>query len=135
MPNTTSVGVTPRVCAEAPAAGSNAAAAIASPRAIVDLFIDSSLPSCNCIELACLGIHAVDHRPILLVHELALELHRRRQFIVLGGELLLDQPELLDRFDAREALVHALDLRPDQVADLTGPAERGKVGEGHVVVL
>ena len=35
-------------------------------------------------------------------HQLALELHRRRQLLVLGGQLRLEQAELLDLLDARE---------------------------------
>src|SRR5215831_4098714 len=118
MPNTTSVGVTPRVSAEAPAIGSSAAVAIAIPIVIVDLFIVPSLAGCDYSGLARLGIHAVDHRLVLLVHKFPLELHGRRQLIVLGGELLLDQAELLDGFDPREVLVDPLDLRPDQVLHL-----------------
>src|SRR5260370_26481767 len=131
MPNTTSVDVTPRVCADAPAAATSepAAAAIATARAIVDLFIFSSLipRACDYSGLARLGIHAVDHPDVLFIHEFALELHRRRELVVLGGELLLDQAELLDRLDAREVLVHPLDLRPNQVVDPARPAQRDEV--------
>ena len=59
----------------------------------------------------------------------------RRQLVVLGRELLLDQAEFLDRLDPREALIHLLDLRPDQVLHLARAAQRGEVGERHVRIL
>src|SRR5215468_12742367 len=127
MPNVTSVGVTPRVCAEAPAVGSSAAATIAIPQVIADLFIVSSLAGRNYSGLARLGIHAVDHGLVFLVHELALELHCRRHLVVFRGELLLDQAELLDGLDPREVLVDPLDLRPDQILDLARATQRGEV--------
>src|SRR5712672_4172423 len=125
MPSRISVGVTPRVCADAPAVASDAASAIAIPRPIVDFFIFSSLfpRGCDYSGLARLGIHAVDHPDVLFIHELALELHCRRELVVLGGELLLDQPELLDRLDPREILVDPFDLRPDAVVDLARAAQ------------
>jgi len=49
-----------------------------------------------------LAIHGVDFGGITLVHETALQLHGRRQLLVLGRELTFDQVELLDGFDARE---------------------------------
>src|SRR5437660_12364836 len=103
MPNVTSVAVTPRCCAIAPDVMAIAATDI---RPIVHLFIFSSLdPVAKYIPLTCLGIHAVNHCLVLFADELALELHGRRHLVVLGGELLLDQPELLDGLDPREALV------------------------------
>src|SRR5580698_5236681 len=125
MPKVISVGVTPRCCAKAPGAMASTAKAIAIPAFLIIL-----LP-----PLACVGIHAVDHRLVLLADELALELHGRRDLVVLGRELLLDQPELLDRLDPREACVDPLDLRPDQVLHLARAAQRGEVGERHVAVL
>src|SRR3954462_10730818 len=123
MPNTTSLAVTPRCCAAAPEAAAMAATANTTP--IVVLVI--------CFPpLACLGIHAVDHCLVLLAHELALELHGRGDLVVLGGELLLDQPELLDRLDPREAHVHLLDLGRDQLLNFARAAERSEVGERHV---
>src|SRR6476659_1412475 len=116
MPNTTSLAVTPRCCADAPEATAMAATAIATP--IVVLVICFLL-------LACFGIHAVDHRLVLVADELALELHGRRDLVVLGRELLLDQPELLDGLDPGEACVDPLDLGPDQVLHLARAAERG----------
>src|SRR5215472_11639750 len=134
MPKVTSLAVTPRCCAIAPAATSDNAPVTARPIPFVDLPIVSSLYCCGTITPSTrLDIHAVDHALVLLVHELALEFHGRRQFVVLGGELLLDQPELLDGLDPREVLVDPLDLRPDQVGDFAGSAERGEVGEGHIV--
>src|SRR6516165_9809587 len=116
MPNVTSVAVTPRVCASAPAASASDAATVIRP--IVDLFIFSSLDPLRILPLACLGIHAVDHPLVLFADELALELHGRRDLVVLGRELLRDQPELLDRLDPRKACVHPVDLRADQVDHL-----------------
>src|SRR5260370_7986205 len=110
MPNTTSVDVTPRVCADAPAAATSepAAAAIATARAIVDLFIFSSLipRACDYSGLARLGIHAVDHPDVLFIHEFALELHRRRELVVLGGERLSVPPQLLYSPYPPHTLVH-----------------------------
>src|SRR3978361_679730 len=42
------------------------------------------------------AIHGIDLGGIALVHEIPLQLHRRRQFLVLGRQLALDQEELLD---------------------------------------
>src|SRR5690242_19507528 len=126
MPNTISFAVTPRVCADA-GRDASVATATAVTRPIVDLCICSSL-NASIVLLANLGIHAVDHPLVLLVHEPALELHRGCELVVLGGELLLDQPELLDRLDPGEVAVHPLDLRPDQVVDLARSAERGEIG-------
>ena len=39
------------------------------------------------------------------------------------------------RLHPGELLVHPLDLAPDQVLDLLGPAQRGEVGERHVPLL
>src|SRR5262249_38979807 len=46
-----------------------------------------------------LAVHRVDLAGITLVHEIALQLHGRRQLLVLGRELPLDQHELLDGLD------------------------------------
>src|SRR5262245_59998753 len=117
MPNVTSVAVTPRCCAIAPAASATDAATVTRP--IIDLFnLILPRPRCNYNPLACLGIHAVDHRLVLFADELALELHGRRDLVVLWRQLLLDQPELLDRLDPGEALVDALDLPADQLHHL-----------------
>src|SRR5260221_14446723 len=144
MPNSISLAVPPRVCAEAAVASDAAAVAAAIVLTIVHLLI--AFPPLGWRRpagpafvhhysgLERLGIHAVDHPLVLLVHELALELHRGRDLLVLGGELLLDQPVLLDRLHPREVPVHPLDLRRDQVASLARPPERRHVGERHVAV-
>ena len=54
----------------------------------------------HCIDLGCVGF----------IHEAALQLHGRRQFLVLGRELPLDQMELLDGFDAGEIGIDGFDL-------------------------
>src|SRR3954453_22781730 len=82
-----------------------------------------------------LAIHGVDLDGITLVHETALQLHGRRQFLVLRRELTFDQIELLDGFDAREVDVDRLDLAMDQVLDLGRAAKAGVIGKGNVVVL
>src|ERR1051326_7020933 len=108
MPNVTSVAVTPRVCASAPVASASDATTVIKP--IVDFFIFSSLDPLRIKPLACLGIHAVNHPLVLFADELALELHGRRDLVVLARELLLDQPEFLDRLDPREACIDPVDL-------------------------
>src|ERR1700761_3877296 len=42
------------------------------------------------------AVHRVDLAGVALVHEVALQLHGRRQLLVLRGQLTLDQHELLD---------------------------------------
>src|SRR6266571_4764020 len=81
------------------------------------------------------AVHGLDLGTVLLVDELALELHGRRQFVVLGGELPLDQVKPLDRLDAREIDVDLLDLAPDQVAHLARAAQAGVIGERDGGVL
>src|SRR5690242_9766710 len=81
------------------------------------------------------AIHRVDLASVALVHEIALQLHGRRQLLVLRRELPLDQHELLDGFDAGEIGIHRLDLAPDQILDLGRAAQAGVIGEGNVVVL
>src|SRR6266446_5784925 len=56
------------------------------------------------------AIHGVYLGRVTLVHETALQLHGRRQFLILGRELTLDQEKLLDGFDPREVNVDRLDL-------------------------
>ena len=68
--------------------------------------------------------------------ELALELHRRRQFLVLGGELLLDQAELLDLLDPGELRCSPARSRARSARCTSRRAgQAGVVGERHVVVL
>src|SRR5215212_2908238 len=62
------------------------------------------------------GVHRLDPVGVLALDQLSLELHRRRQFLVLGAELRLEQAELLDLLDPRELAVDPLDLAPDQLA-------------------
>src|SRR5712671_3989015 len=81
------------------------------------------------------AIHGVDLGGVTLVHETALQLHGRRQFLILWRELTLDQEELLDGFDTREIDVDRLDLALDQILDFRRAAQAGVVGEGNVVVL
>src|SRR5258708_3831802 len=81
------------------------------------------------------AIHGVDFRGVTLVHEAALQLHGRRQFLVLGRQLALDQEEALDGLDPREIDVDRLDLALDQILDFGRAAQAGIVGEGNVVVL
>src|SRR3954468_18288950 len=80
-------------------------------------------------------IHGVDLGGITLVHEAALQLHGRRQLLVLGRQLALDQEETLDGLDAGEIDVDRLDLALDQVLDLGRAAQAGIIGEGNVMVL
>src|SRR3954466_13296596 len=82
-----------------------------------------------------LAIHGVDLDGVTLVHETALQLHGRRQFLVLRRELTFDQIELLDGLDAGEVDVDRLDLALDQVLDLGSPTQARVVGEGNIVVL
>src|SRR5882757_1154633 len=90
----------------------SATAPIARPNALNDLDIDvSSLgPCCTkgeghrsfvVFERVYSSdrqrvIHRIDFRGIALVHEIALQLHGRRQLLILRRELALDQVKLLD---------------------------------------
>src|SRR5512147_1006647 len=56
------------------------------------------------------AVHRIDALGVLLLDELALELHRRRQLVVFRGQQRLEQEELLDLLDAGELPVDALDL-------------------------
>src|ERR1700716_3709531 len=84
---------------------------------------------------ALAAIHGVDLGRIALVHETPLQLHGRRQFLVLGRQLALDQEELLDGFDPGEIDVDRLDLALDQILDLRRPAQARIIRKGNVVVL
>src|SRR5439155_824621 len=77
----------------------------------------------------------VDRVLVFHADQRPLQLHGRRQLLVVGSEDLLDEAELLDGLDPRELPVHALDLAPDQVPDFGGAAERGEVGERDVPLL
>src|SRR5206468_2504580 len=59
-------------------------------------------------------VHRVDQRGVFLLHQAALELHRRRELFVFGAELRLQQAEALDLLDARELGIHLGDLALDQ---------------------
>src|SRR5262245_4172744 len=140
MPSTISVLVTPRACwASAVPASATATASTAIPiprtaRPICTLIPGSpfvmrgergplplKLPHPDAASAASfsrvrrvvssgLGVHGVDEWLVLRVDEGAAELHRRRQLLVLRGQDLLDEAELLDRLDAGQALVDPLDL-------------------------
>src|SRR6202171_707551 len=69
-----------------------------------------------------LAIHGVNLDRVALVHEIPLQLHGRRQFLVLGRQLALDQEEFLDGLDAGKTRVHRLDLAQDQILDFRSPA-------------
>src|SRR5216683_5860827 len=69
------------------------------------------------------AIHGVDLAGVTLVHKTALQLHGRRQFLVLGRQLPLDQIEFLDGLDPGEIDVHRLDLALDQILDRRGAAQ------------
>ena len=81
------------------------------------------------------AIHGVDLDRVTLVHEIPLQLHGRRQFLVLGCQLSLDQIEFLNGLDPRQFGVDRLDLALDQFLDLRCPAQACIVGEGDGVVL
>src|SRR3954469_22664153 len=82
-----------------------------------------------------LRIHRLDLGRVLLLHQLAFELHGGRQLLVFGRELRLQQEELLDLLDPGEPAVHAVDLALDQRLHRRRAGQAGVVGEGHVVVL
>ena len=63
------------------------------------------------------AIHGVDLVEIVLVHEIPLQLHGRRQLVVLRRELAFDEEETLDGLDPREVAVDLLDLALDQILD------------------
>src|SRR6266571_4159366 len=134
---TISVFVTPRVSFCAMAAPASATAPISTPIPS-SFFINallSWLPAFGRSGLSNSRVHPVDDLFVFRVHVRPLQLHGRRQLFVLGGENLLDQAELLDGLHPGELPVHPLDLAPDEVLHLPGPAERGEVGERHVALL
>src|SRR5437868_14412661 len=104
-PTTISVFDTPCVWACAPAQAS--AAIVVRANAVLSVMSES--PSL---------IHRFDAVGVLLLDEFALELHRRGEFFVFGGQLRFEQEEFLDLLDTRHLLVHALDLVPDELLDL-----------------
>src|SRR5687767_10141720 len=53
-------------------------------------------------------VHVLDQVAVFLLHQAALEFHRRCQLLVLGSKELIDQAEFLHRLHAREFLVHRL---------------------------
>src|SRR4029077_4955076 len=55
------------------------------------------------------AVHGVDLGRVTLVHKTALQLHGRRQFLILGRQLALDQEEFLDGLDPRKIDVDRLD--------------------------
>src|SRR3977135_4573860 len=79
----------------------------------------------RCSRHRPIAIHRLDLDRVALVHEIPLQLHGRRQFLVFGCQLALDQEELLDGLDPRESGVPRLDLALDQVLDLRGAAQAG----------
>jgi len=54
--------------------------------------------TCRGLRHRAFAIHGFDLARVALVHETALQLHGRRQFLILGRQLALDQEELLDGF-------------------------------------
>src|SRR5262245_6656720 len=139
IPRTISVLLTPRVFCAA-ATPISATAPTSTPAATSRILIACSFRSDATSgrrrrAASCLGVHGVDHVLVLSVDERALELHGRRELLVLCGEDLLDQPELLDGLHARQLPVDPVDLAADQLLDLLGPAERGEVRERHVPLL
>src|SRR5260370_15594871 len=85
----------------------------------------------RCSSHRPVAIHGVDLDRVALVHEIPLQLHGRRQFLVLRRQLAFDQEELLDGFDPREIGVHRLDLAHDQILDLSRSAQALVIGKGN----
>src|SRR5664279_6339632 len=79
------------------------------------------------------AIHRLDPVGVFLLDELALELHRRCQLLVFGGELRLEEAKLLDLLDPRELAVDGLDLAPDEILHRLCPREARVVAERDVV--
>src|SRR5262249_54077525 len=100
MPSVISVLVTPRVSGDAGVAiaASAAAAILVNLNFMVASFLivpqDRLAPRFD-RDLGGVSIHAIDQLLVFLVHELALQLHRRRQFVVFRRQLMLDQTEFL----------------------------------------
>src|SRR5436309_6943004 len=141
IPSTISVLLTLRVSFWATASPASATAPTSTPAATSRILIARSFrsdatsgPRRRRAALR-LGVHGLDHVLVLSVDERALELHRRRELLVLRGEDLLDQPELLDGLDPRQLPIDAVDLAPDQALDLLSAAERGEVRERYVALL
>src|SRR5207245_11334824 len=122
MPSTISLAVTPRVsfCAVATPATASAPTSTATASR---LFMDRSFRSAGWRRPSPRRVHLVDDVLVLGVHQGPLELHGRRQLLVLGRQDLLDEPERLDGLHPGQLPVHPLDLRPDQVLHLLGPAQ------------
>src|SRR5438046_6016011 len=95
MPSTISVLLPPRVsfCAVATPATASAPTITA---AAIRIFIARSFFS------LALSVHGVDDILVLRADERPLQLHGRRQLLVVGSEDLLDEAELLDGLDPRE---------------------------------
>src|SRR6266852_3866508 len=128
MPRTISVLVTPRVSFCAMAAPARATKPTSTPTPSSFLMSCSFRGCPSAIRRpSSPRVHSVDHRFVFHVHECPLQLHGRRQLLVLGGEDLLDEAELLDRLYPRELPVHPLDLAPEQVLDLLGATQGGEV--------
>src|SRR5207249_5734766 len=141
IPSTISVLLTPRVSFWATASPASATAPTSTPAATSRILIARSFrsdatsgPRRRRAALR-LGVHGLDHVLVLSVDERALELHGRRELLVLRGEDLLDQPEFLDGLDACQLPVDPVDLAADQPLDFLGPAQRGEVRERHVPLL
>src|SRR5262249_9391045 len=96
VPSTTSFLLMPCDWAKAGNGIASANAAASAKRFMVCLLASSS-------------VEGFDPFGVLLLDELALELHRRRQLFVFRGELGLEQEELLHLLDASELLVDAVD--------------------------
>src|SRR5213594_4787542 len=122
MPSTISVLLTPRV-SFCPVATPASASAPTTTAAAIRIFIARSFSFEGFLSLR---VHGVDHVLVLRADERPLQLHGRRQLLVIGGEDLLDEAKLLDGLDTGQLPIHALDLAPDQVPHLRGAAERGE---------
>src|SRR5262245_53043450 len=129
MPSTISVLLTPRACC--------ATAAVLSPITASSAAAPSHFVMPRSFRLVAprpvarrsgLRVHGVDQLLVLHVDEGPAELHGRGQLLVLGGEELLDEAELLHRLHPGELLVHPGDLALDEVLHFFGPAQRGEVG-------
>src|SRR5262245_41359374 len=113
VPTTISPFVTPWAPCAPAASGPNAATARASFTIICERFMCILRSKVVCRVSAgdrAFAVHRLDQRPVLLVHQPALQLHRRGELLVLRAQLVLDQPERLDLLDAREGGVHPVDL-------------------------
>src|SRR2546426_3570853 len=111
MPSTISVLLTPRV-SFCPVATPASASAPTTTAAAIRIFIARSFSFEGFLSLR---VHGVDHVLVLRADERPLQLHGRRQLLVIGGEDLFPEGEILVCFGTGHVPRDAPGLSPDQL--------------------